>query len=131
MSVGNGGAAIGLPNSNKVPPIGGLVADTVWPTAGVVFMGDNVGTAYTPAMYWDNNWLGEDVAGPFTVPSCNAGKNLSWVSTGGAPVTVPADGRVTATAGVIVAAVGAGALKTFIPAGTVIPAGSYLWVETF
>jgi hypothetical protein len=131
MSVGNGGAAIGLPNSNKITPIGGLVPDTVWPTAGVSFMGDNTGTSYAPIQYWSSNWLGEDVAGPFTVPSCNAGKNLSWVTSGAAPIVVPADGRMTVVAGVAVAAVGAGLTKWFGTPGITIPAGSYFWVETF
>lgn len=125
MSVGNGGAAIGLPNSNKIPPIGGLVADTVEPTVGVDYAGVNT------AQYWDRNWLQEDPAGPFTVPSCNAGKVIAWVTTGAAPVVVPADGRVTPTGGTIVAAVGAGTFKTFVAPGATIPAGSYLWVEQF
>lgn len=131
MSTGNAGAAIGLPNSNKVTPIGGLVADTVYPTAGVVWMGDNIGTDYSPNQYWSYNYLGEDPAGPFTVPSCNAGKVLAYVTTGGAPVVVPADGRVTPTGGTIVAASGSGTFKTFVTPGVSIPAGSYLWVEQF
>lgn len=131
MSVGNGGAAIGLANSNKIPPIGGLVPDTVNPTAGVVYLGDNTGTDYSPNQYWTYNYLGEDPAGPFTVPSCNAGKDLSYVTSGGAPVVVPVDGRMTITAGVATAAPGAGATKFFGTAGSTIPAGAFFWVETF
>lgn len=125
MSLGNGGAAIGLPNTSKQAVIGGLVADAVLPTAGYPYIGENLATT------WTYNAISEDPAGPFTIASCNAGKTLTWVTTGAAPVTVPADGRVTSTGGTITAAAGAGALKTFVPAGVVIPAGSYLWVESF
>jgi len=127
MSAGNGGAAIGLPNTNKVSVIGGLVGDTVSPTAGYPYLGENLGTSYTPIMYWDRNWLQEDAG--FTIASCNSAKTLLW---GNAVValTVPADGRVSSAAGVLTAAAGTGGFKTFATPGTVMPAGSWLWVET-
>lgn len=125
MSTGNGGAAIGLANSNKILPIGGLVADTVLPTAGVTYVGDNL------SQYWDRNWLGEDIAGPFSVPSCNAGKSLVWVSSGAAQVIVPADGKMAVSgAGVATAAAGSGTFKSSIAPATVIPAGAFFWVES-
>lgn len=126
MSAGNAGAAIGLANTNKRAVIGAQVADTVFPTAGIDYLGDNL------SQYWDRNWLGEDVATPYTVASCNGGaKILQWV-TNTASLTVPADGRVAVSgAGVATAASGTGAFKTFVPATTVIPANSFFWVETF
>lgn len=126
MSAGNGGAAIGLANTNKRAVIGAQVADTVLPTAGVDYMGDNL------SQYWVTNWLGEEVNPAFQVASCNGGaKVLQWV-TNTASLTVPADGRVAVSgAGVATAAAGTGAFKTFVPAAVVIPANSFFWVETF
>jgi hypothetical protein len=124
MSVGNGGAAIGLANSNKILPIGGLVADTVAPTVGVNYMGENV------AQYWDRNWLGEDPAGPFSVPSCNAGKALYWVTSGASPITVSADSTMAVSGSGVATAGTAAAFKSFFAAGVVIPAGSFFWVES-
>jgi hypothetical protein len=123
MSIGNGGAAIGLANSNKIVPIGSppLVADLIEPAGGVVYAGVNVKT------YWSSNWLGEDPAGPFTVPSENAGKVLAWVTSGGAPIVVPVGGGMAVAGGV--ATVGAG-FKSYVTEGATIPAGSFFWVES-
>lgn len=121
MSTGNAGAAIGLANTNKITPIGGLVADTVEPTAGVDYVGVNT------SQYWDRNWLSEDAN--FSVPSNNTGKTAVWGTTGGSPVTVPADRKVAVSGGgVITAEVTTGAYITAIPAAAVIPAGAWLWV---
>lgn len=125
MSTGNAGAAIGLANTNKIQPIGGLVADTAEPNAGIVYMGVDIDT------YWDRNWLGEDVSPAFSFASCNSPKTMQWV-TNTANLTVPADGRVAVSgAGVATAASGSGAFVTKIPATTVIPANSFFWVESF
>jgi len=121
MSTGNGGAAIGLANSNKIVPIGSppLVPDVLDPTAGVNYMGVNLKTNYS------YNSLGE--AAGFTVPSQNAGLNCQWV-TNTAPLVVSADATMAVAAGVATAAV-AGAFKSGQVIGTTIPAGSWFWVE--
>lgn len=123
MSTGNGAAAIGLSNDNKLLPIGGTVADTEAPTAGAVYLGEIVNT------WWDYNVQQEDPTGPFTVPSCNDGKLLFYVTTGENPVLVNDDGLLTFENGTVVADV-AGDVKTFIAPGITIPAGCYLWVES-
>jgi hypothetical protein len=124
MSTGNGGAAIGLANSNKIVPIGSppLVPDTVEPTAGVNYEGVNL------KGNWSYNFLGEDAA--FTVPSTNVGKNCVWVTSGAAPIVVSADGSMAVTgAGVATAAVG-GAFKSLQIPTTTIPANAWFWVES-
>ena len=147
MSAGNACAMIGLANTNKIPPIGVYVQDTGLNLAGTLvsgpgpsasgpFIGANGSAAESAnnglygASYWTWNWLGEIVNQPYTVPANSgaaAGKTAQWVWTNLTPLTVPADGRVTITAGVAVAASGTGLSKTFIKAGTVIPAGAYFW----
>ena len=132
MSAGNAGAAIGLANTNKSGPIGAYVQDVhtgageAGPTAVVTYMGTNGITAY------DRNVLGELVDPAFTVPSNSGaatGKNAQWVTTGGSPMTVAADGLCAVSAqGVVTALATTGTFKTYIAPGTVIPAGSYLWV---
>jgi hypothetical protein len=70
--------------------------------------------------------------GGFLVPSDSgaaAGKDAQWVTTGASPMTVAADGLCAVSAGGVVTALATtGTFKCYIPAGTVIPAGSYLWV---
>lgn len=125
MSTGNGSAAIGLANTNKIPMIGQYVQDIDNPVAPGS-EGPYIGVI--GSFYWNNNWLGEDVG--FTVPATSGvatGKTAQWVTSGASPITVPADGRVTVTAGTAVAASGSGLSKSYIPAATVIPAGSYFW----
>jgi len=125
MSTGNGAAAIGLANDNKLAPIGGLVPDSIDPQAGTSsYVGSDLD------VFWDRNRIDEDVAGPFTIPSCNEGNELQWVTTGEDSLTVGVDGLVTVTDGVAVDDVN-GNWKTYVTAGVVIPAGSYLWVEYF
>lgn len=124
MSTGNGAAVIGLANTNKVPAIGAYVQDQTapGPSADGPYMGAQGVT------YWASNWLGEEPG--FTVPGNSgaaAGKLAQWVTSGASPVTVPADGRMTITAGTAVAASGTGLYKSFVPATTVIPAGSFFW----
>lgn len=121
MSTGNGGAAIGLANSNKIVPIGSppLVPDVLDPTAGVAYMGVNL------KGNWSYNWLGE--AADFSVPSQNAGQNCRWV-TNTAALTVSADGTMAVAAGVATAAVG-GAFKSGQVPAQVIAANSWFWVE--
>jgi len=118
MSTGNGGAAIGLANSEKRLPIGGLVADLVLPTAGVDYLGDNPGT------YYSSNWLGEDAG--FTVPSCNAGKNLIW-ATNTAQMTVAVDSKMAVTAGGVATASPGGAFQSYFTPGVIVPANSWFW----
>jgi hypothetical protein len=124
MSTGNGAAAIGLANTNKQPAIGAYVQDQTAP--GPSADGNYMGAQ--GVQYWDRNWLGEDAG--YSVPSNSgaaAGKLAQWVTSGASPITVPADGRMTITAGTAVAASGTGLYKSFIPAAAVIPAGSFFW----
>jgi len=141
--IGKGSAGVTSP----VPPIGPYVQDTGMNGAGTLvsgpgpsasgpFIGCNGGAAESAnnglngASYWMNNWLGEIVTQPYVVPANSGaatGKTAQWVWTNLAPLTVPTDGRVTITAGVAVAASGAGLSKTFIKAGTVIPVKAYFW----
>jgi hypothetical protein len=138
MSAGNACAAIGLANTFKIPMIGGYVQDLGVPP-GPGAEGPHIGVTGSSTSnnglngtaYWDRNVMGEDNVAGYTVPAASGvatGKVATWVSTGASPVTVPADGRVTITAGVIVAAAGTGLSKTYIAPTTVIPAGSFLWV---
>jgi len=122
MSANNAGAAIGLSNDNKLTVIGELVPNEPDPRAGV---SSYIGNDCTD-IWWDWNAISEDVG--FLVLSCN-GSYLQWVTTGSSPVTLGAEGRVTATNGVIVEDA-AGDLEAFFAPGTVIPAGTYLWVES-
>jgi len=125
MSTGNGCAAIGLANTNKIPMIGAYVQDVYQPVAPG---SDGPHVGVVGGQYWDRNWLGEEVG--FTVPGTSGvatGKTAEWVWNNATPLTVPVDGLVTVTAGVAVAAAGVGLSKTFVAAGTVIPAGSYFW----
>lgn len=132
MSAGNAGAAIGLANTNKSGPIGAYVQDVhtgageAGPAAVVTFMGTNGITAY------DRNVLGELVNPAFVVPSNSgaaAGKDAHWVTTGGASMTVAADGLCAVDGtGVVTALATTGTYKCYIAPGTVIPAGSFLWV---
>jgi hypothetical protein len=124
MSAGNACAAIGLANTSKIPMIGGYDqnVDAPGPTADGPYIGVQGVT------WWTRNAADEDVT--FLVPAASgaaAGKTAQWVTSGASPVTVPADGRVTVTAGTAVAASGTGLSKTFIPAGAVIPAGAFFW----
>jgi hypothetical protein len=125
MSAGNACAAIGLANTNKIPAIGAYVQDITQPVGP---------GAYGPCIgpigpgYWDRNWMGETPG--FVAPGTSgaaAGKDAQWV-TATAELTVPVDGLCDVTLGVVTAAAGTGTFKTFIPAGTVVPAGSLLWV---
>lgn len=124
MSAGNAAAAIGLANTNKIPMIGGYIQDTDAP--GPDAEGPYIGVHGT--QYWSYNWLGEDPG--FLAPSDSGaatGKTAQWVTSGAAAVTVPADGRMTITAGTAAAASGTGLSKSYIAPATVIPAGSYFW----
>jgi hypothetical protein len=125
MSTGNGSAAIGLANTNKIPAVGAYVQDIDQPV-GPGAEGEYIGV--TGPFYWNNNWLGEDPG--FTVPGTSgvaSGKTAQWVTSGASAVTVPADGRMTITGGTAVAASGTGLSKSYIPAAAVIPAGSFFW----
>jgi len=144
MSAGNACAAVGLANTNKILRIGAYVQDTALnlagnapsgpgPSADGPYIGcsgsDSGENGLNKGAYWATNVIGELVNPAFLVPANSgaaAGKTAQWV-TASAPLTVPADGRVTVTSGVATAASGAGLSKTFIAAGTVIPAGSYFW----
>ena len=131
MSQGNASAAIGLANTNKIPAIGGYLQDTtaLGPSAEGYYAGVN---AYGT---WDYNPVQEtdySATGGFTVPSNSGaatGKVARLVFTNAAPMTVAADGLCSVSAaGVVTALATTGLYKTFITAGTVIPAGTYLWV---
>ena len=129
MSQGNACAAIGLANTSKVPMIGGYKQDVDAPVGGAD--GPYVGT--NGSTYWDRDWLGEDYAasGGYVVPATTgaaAGKTARWVSTGGASMTVAADGRCSVSVvGVITATATTGLYKIYLTPGAVIPAGSFLW----
>lgn len=131
MSAGNAAAAIGLANTTKIPQIGTYVQDNTanpGPSANGPYVGTNGST------YYDRNVLGSDPtqSGGFLVPSNSgaaAGKDARWVMVGASPMTVAADGLCAVDAnGVVTALATTGTYKTYIAPGTVIPAGSYLWV---
>ena len=130
MSQGNACAAIGLANTNKIVAIGGYLQDTTVPGPSAYGPYDGINSV----TYRDRNPVGEDFAatGGFTVPANSgaaAGKTARLVSTDAAPMTVAVDGLCSVSAaGVVTATPTTGLYKTYIPAGTVIPAGSYLWV---
>ena len=124
MSAGNACASIGNANTTKIPMIGGYLQDTDAPGPSVD--GPFIGCIGVGG--WDRNVMEEAIT--FTCPANSgaaAGKTAQWVTSGASSVTVPADGRVTVTAGTAVAASGTGLSKTFIPAGIVIPAGAFFW----
>ena len=129
MSAGNAGAAIGLANSNKVPYIGAYAQTGTpppGPEAAVNYVGINGST------YYNRNVVDELVDPAFTTlanSGAAAGKLAHWVTTDAAPMTVAADGLCdVSAAGVVTALASTGTYKTYVPPGTVIPAGSYLWV---
>jgi hypothetical protein len=131
MSQGNASAAIGLANTNKIAAIGGYLQDTdvPGPSAEGYYAGIN------SLGIWDYNPVNEtdfSAVGGFTVPSNSGaatGKVARLVSTDVAAMTVAADGKCNVTAaGVVTALVTTGLYKTFVTAGTVIPAGRYIWV---
>ena len=132
MSAGNAAAAIGLANTNKIPMIGTYVQDITpaGPGSEGPYIGClGMGTTGPLSAYWDNNWLQEDIG--FTCPATSGtvtGKTGQWVTTDAAAMTVAADGLCAVTDGVVTAAASTGAYKTFLPAATVVPAGSFLWV---
>ena len=146
MSAGNACAMIGLANSNKIPAIGAYVQDTGLNLAGTTLSGpgpsadgpyigcsgSDVGAnGLNTGTYWNWNVIGELVNPAYTVPANSGaatGKTASWVWNSASALTVPADGRIAVSSGVATAASGSGAYKTYIAAGTVIPAGSYFWV---
>ena len=122
MSTGNGGAAIGLANTFKRAHIGATVLTTP-ALAGVDYLGTN-GTTY-----WDRNWLQEDPG--FSLISNVPAKNAVW-ATNPASLTVPADRRLSVTAGgIATASAGTGLFLTALAAGTVIPANSWFWTGQF
>jgi len=128
MSQGNAAAAIGLANTNKIPAIGEYVQVVTRPSADGPYIGVNSLTQ------WTYNPVQEDFAasGGFTVPANSGaatGKVARLVSTGASPMTVAADGLCSVSAaGVVTATATTGLYKTYIAAGTVIPAGAFLWV---
>lgn len=131
MSAGNAAAAIGLANTNKIPPIG-VYVQTSTPPPGPGASGPYIGV--NGSTFYSYNALGSDPTqvGGFLVPSnagAAAGKDAQWVTTGGSPMTVAADGLCAVSAGGVVTALATtGTFKCYIAPGTVIPAGSYLWV---
>ena len=143
MSAGNACAAIGLANTNKIPMIGLYVQDADGPP-GPSASGPYIGCSGSATgknglnggSYWNRNVVDELVAGaanvPFTVPADSgaaAGKLAQWVWTSASPMTVAVDGLCSVSAtGVVTATASTGVFKTFIDPGTVVPAGSYLWV---
>ena len=138
MSAGNACAAIGLANTNKIPMIGLYVQDADGPP-GPSASGPYIGCSgsvtgnngLNGGAYWASNVQGEDVTGPYTVPADSGaatGKLAHWVWNSASAMTVAADGLCSVTAGVVTATPTTGLYKTFITPGTVVPAGSYLWV---
>ena len=138
MSQGNLAAAIGLANTNKIPPIGAYVQSAFppGPEASGPYIGCSGSNTSFPsgACYYATNVLGEDVAvaGGITVPADSgvaAGKLGQWVTTGGAPMTVAADGLCSVSAtGAVTATATMAKIKCYFLAGTVVPAGKFLWV---
>ena len=129
MSQGNAAAAIGLANTNKIAPIGAYIQRLNSPSASGDYAGVNALT------YWDYNPVQESdwsATNGFTVPANSGaatGKTARLVSTGASPMTVAADGLCSVSAaGVVTATATTGLYKTHIAAGTVVPAGAFLWV---
>lgn len=126
MSTGNGGAAIGLANSNKSGPIGAYVRDTgsvgkAGPSAVVSYAGAN------GDVYYDHNAVGEAKA--FTVPANSgaaAGKTAQWVTN--SLLMAAGTTKVTITAGDAAAdnATGTHSIYFVIPTAG-IPANSWFW----
>lgn len=132
MSQGNGAACIGLANTSKIPAIGAYVQAST-PPPGPESEGPYIGVNGTG--YWMYNPVDETdyaITNGFQVPSNSGaatGKNARLVSTGGASMTVAADGLcAVSAAGVVTALATTGTYKTYIPPATVVPAGAYLWV---
>lgn len=142
MSQGNAAAAVGLANTVKTPSIGQYVQDTTPPGPG----SDGPYFGVQASTVWGYNWLGEDpgflapstsgAIGTTNVPAVGvtppdvgtpAGKKAQWSTSGAAAITIPADGRLTITAGTAVAASGTGLYKTFLTPASIIPAGSFFW----
>ena len=136
MSAGNACAAIGLANTSKIPHIGEYVQDADGPPgpgADGPYIGVSGSSSSMPDLqaHWDRNVIGELVDPAFLVPADSgaaAGKFAHWVTTAAAPMTVAAGGLCDVSLGVVTALAVTGTYKTFIPVGTVIPAGSFLWV---
>jgi hypothetical protein len=149
MSANNAAAQIGsaTPATSKIPSIGAYVQDTTAPGPG----SDGPYFGVQGLTVWGGNWLGEDpgfiapstagTLGITNVPAVGVtppdvgnpapGKKAQWTTSGGAPITVPADGRLTVTAGTAVAASGTGLYKTFLAPASIIPAGSFFWSFEF
>jgi hypothetical protein len=141
MSAGNACAAIGLANTSKIPAIGGYVQDTGLPlgsggpSADGPYIGANGSSSANNGLngggYWSYNAIGELVVPDFLVPANSgaaAGKLAHWVWTDAAPMVVAADGLCDVALGVVTALATTGTFKTYITPGTIVPAGSYLWV---
>jgi len=128
MSQGNACASIGNANTTKIPAIGGYSQRLTQPSADGDYAGVNATT------YWGYNPVDEadwSATGGFTVPANSgaaAGKTARLVSTGASPMTVSADQTCAVSAGGVVTAGAAQAYKTHLAVGTVVPAGSFLWV---
>jgi len=115
MSTGNGGACIGLANTNKQPPIGAYVQNMSTkpldpgPEASDNYAGANAVTVY------DTNVLGEAIG--FTVrgnQGAAIGKLLQWVQAGGA---IAAGATVAIAAGVATAGAGTFAVRSAMTTG--------------
>ena len=129
MSAGNACAAIGLANTYKIPAIGAYVQDIEQPVAPGAD-GPNIGPI--GPFYWTYNWLGEEVAPDYVVPSTDGaatGNVAQWVMTD-AELTVPADGLLDVVDGIATALETTGTFYTYLPAGTVVPEGAYFWAFT-
>lgn len=128
MSQGNACASIGNANTTKIPAIGAYVQVLTQPSADGNYAGVN------STAYWSYNPVDEAdwaATGGFTVPANSGaatGKTARLVSTSAAPMTVSADQTCAVSAGGVVTAGTAQAYKTYLPVGTVVPAGSFLWV---
>ena len=128
MSAGNACASIGNANTVKIPAIGAYVQDSAGdpgPSANGPYDGMNGATVY------NRNVLGEAVDPAFTCPANSGaatGKVGQWVTTAAAPMTVAADGLCAVALGVVTALATTGTHKCYIAPGTVIAAGSFLWV---
>jgi phage baseplate assembly protein gpV len=130
MSQGNACASIGNANTVKIPMIGGYHQNEAAPSPAA----DGPYIGVNAISKWTYNPANEDFAatGGFTVPATSGaaeGKVARLVSTGASPMTVAADGLCSVSAaGVVTATPTTGLYKTYIAAGTVIPAGAFLWV---
>lgn len=132
MSQGNAGAAIGLANTNKIPGIGNYV-QTSTPPPGPEAWDSYIGcNGYGYWMYNPVDEASYSATNGFTVNSDSGtatGKAARLVNTGASDMTVAADGLCSVSAaGVVTATPTTGLYKCYMPAGTVIPAGAYLWV---